>query len=380
MEQTITQFNKLLQNFRDFKNFKDLTVNSIEDIKKIPFTTRKDLETWKIDQCPEKPLYILNTSGTHGSATMLYVSKESYEKRAERMKKILETVEVSKDYPVISLLDFPVFQTIFESCGYSNIYVGELTSDNKPLIIKKILKNKPHFLFAFNSTIYDLLTEIKRMGRQIPFKKICFTGTQITQEFKDNIRSMCSAELYDTYGTSELAAFAVEEKEDDGWLLLLDEYVHFEILTLKNEIVGEGKGKLVLTDLYNFSMPIVRYLLGDYVEIKKKYGKRYIKMIERYGDYLNLEGDIYSKFHVIKKMIKVLGHDKFMIIIDNDRVTLHDKLEIHLQKKDFEKKDTIRKMISQWYDINEISFTEFIQEKRSAHGKRINVIDKRFKG
>jgi phenylacetate-CoA ligase len=79
------------------------------------------------------------------------------------------------------------------------------------------------------------------------------------------VRERLGCEIAQVYGAAELGAIALQSPALDG-MLLCEESVLVEVLNDDGLPVGEGEtGRVVLTGLYNYATPFIRYDIGDYV-------------------------------------------------------------------------------------------------------------------
>ena len=80
---------------------------------------------------------------------------------------------------------------------------------------------------------------------------------------REKIETVFGTKLYDYYGSREVNGMAGECKY--GFMhvfMFMKNYL--EILDSSNQPVGEGEeGKVIVTNLHNYSMPLIRYEIGD---------------------------------------------------------------------------------------------------------------------
>src|SRR3989338_8287220 len=105
-EETIRQFNKLIENFKSFRDFNGISINGIEDIKKLPFTTREGLDSWSIEKAPEKPCRVHVTSGSSGMNVPIFYSKEAWEKMIARGEFIFGFMNLSEKDIILNLFEY----------------------------------------------------------------------------------------------------------------------------------------------------------------------------------------------------------------------------------------------------------------------------------
>ena len=132
--------------------------------------------------------------------------------------------------------------------------------------IKNIQQYKPKFIVGFPSSIL----EIAKYGLKNNFKikkgtiKAIFpTAESITPENKFLIEEFFRSKVYDQYASSEGAPF-IFECERNNLHLELQSGV-FEVLDPDNK--DSSKGKLILTSFTTSGTPLIRYDIGDSIEL-----------------------------------------------------------------------------------------------------------------
>lgn len=90
------------------------------------------------------------------------------------------------------------------------------------------------------------------------------SGHSLSDDGRGAIRRAFGGEVYDAYGTAELGEIAHECRAHDG-LHLASERVIVELLDPQGDPVRVGqRGEIVVTDLDNKCLPLIRYRTGDY--------------------------------------------------------------------------------------------------------------------
>lgn len=96
-------------------------------------------------------------------------------------------------------------------------------------------------------------------------QRIFVSGDLLTPAIKQTISQAWRAPISNLYCASESLFLGVQEADDEE-MTLMDDLNIFEIAGQENEEVAPGEeGRVVITNLYNHTLPIVRYELGDYV-------------------------------------------------------------------------------------------------------------------
>ena len=90
------------------------------------------------------------------------------------------------------------------------------------------------------------------------------SGHSLSKDGRDAIRRAFGGEVYEAYGTAELGEIAHECRLHDG-LHLASERVIVELLDPQGDPVAPGeRGEIVVTDLDNLCLPLIRYRTGDH--------------------------------------------------------------------------------------------------------------------
>jgi phenylacetate-CoA ligase len=86
----------------------------------------------------------------------------------------------------------------------------------------------------------------------------------VSDDASDLVRKTFDCEVAQIYGCSEMGAVALQSP-DDGTLLVCEENVMVELLDDDDQPVEPGEtGRVILTSLYNYATPFIRYEIGDY--------------------------------------------------------------------------------------------------------------------
>jgi len=110
------------------------------------------------------------------------------------------------------------------------------------------------------------VTELLRLGEGRclePGRVGCVftTGEMLYDDQRAKLEGYCQAPVSDYYGSNEVNSIAFECEE--GVKHVTDEHVILETVNEKNEPVLGIPGRILVTDLDNVAMPLIRYELGD---------------------------------------------------------------------------------------------------------------------
>ncbi len=121
----------------------------------------------------------------------------------------------------------------------------------------------PAALYGAPSYFFQLAQFISKNNCQLPSIKRIFTSSEYLQDtVRDNIKKVFNAEVYDVYGSTEFKEVAWECEKHEGYHINEDEVI-VEILKDGKPVPPGVTGNIVITDLRNKAMPLIRFKLYD---------------------------------------------------------------------------------------------------------------------
>lgn len=123
-----------------------------------------------------------------------------------------------------------------------------------------IIELKEPILRGYCQNIYDLASIFKRKGYSLRLKAVTTTAEPLMPHHRQLFREIFKCDTFDQYGCGEVGGVAYECEKHEG-LHVAEERVILEI--------GESE-EVILTDLDNFSFPLIRYRNGDQARISPK--------------------------------------------------------------------------------------------------------------
>jgi phenylacetate-CoA ligase len=122
---------------------------------------------------------------------------------------------------------------------------------------------KPVSIYAYPSGIEGILRIMQDTGQRLPFvRRVLCGGEVVDDSLRERMREMFGFDLRDNYGSTE--AFLAFECASGSYHINA-EHVWLEIVDENGRDVAAGAmGKVLVTTLENYLMPLVRYEIGDY--------------------------------------------------------------------------------------------------------------------
>jgi phenylacetate-CoA ligase len=150
-----------------------------------------------------------------------------------------------------------------------------MTSATVDAYVAAIRKHQPLFLKGLPSALYYFSLFLREKGTDdISFKAVFSTGEILSPRFRKLIEATFRCKVYDSYGHMERTV-AISECPCGG-LHINPDYGVLELIR-QNDMgpgsAGNGSGppgvraKVLGTSLYSYSMPLLRYEVGDLVQI-----------------------------------------------------------------------------------------------------------------
>lgn len=265
------------------KLYKDINIDEIrtmEEFEKLPFITADDLII-HFDELKSTAgnLYrITSSSGTLGNPKVIYRTKEDTQQSVEVLEKLLSFAGVTSEDTVFIGQPFDMAHFGYlvlggtERIGALAIPAGIAMTNEKYLSL--IYLYKPTVICSSISrilTIIKLLREAKI--ESLPWvKTIILAGEPVTVSGIEKIKEYFHVLPYNFYGSEETDGLAGDCRMHAG-LHFFNDLFYMELLKLGGvEPKKEGNriGEIVLTSLYQQGVPLIRYRLGDIVEVERE--------------------------------------------------------------------------------------------------------------
>lgn len=253
------------------------TIQSIEDLAKLPFTTQDILR-----ESPYRLLCIslgeleramtFVSSGTTGSPKKAFFAQSDLDKMVDFMEAGMRTVTTAKDVVQILLPGgSPLGQLDLLSAGVEKIGASVVRAGTTPTPeqqLELIKQHKSTILFGQTSRIYRITQELLAKGYDLSntgVKTLFVTSVYLPEAMRQRLKKVWNCEVSAHYGLTEMGlGVAVECQEHSGFHLnevdLLLEIVDPET----GKVIKDGtEGELVFTALGREAMPLIRYRTHD---------------------------------------------------------------------------------------------------------------------
>lgn len=285
-------------------------IKSLDDLKKIPFTTKQDLRDtypFGIASVPlEKCVRLHSSSGTTGNPTVILHTQRDLDEWANAVARCLHMVGLRPTDVFQNSSGYGMFtgglgfQYGAERLGMLTVPAAAGNTLRQLKFIKDFGTTALHAIPSYASRLYEVMVEQGIDPRRDTKLKTLVIGAEPhSEEQRKRIENMLGVKAYNSFGMSEMCGpgVAFECKEQNG-LHIWEDYYIVEIVDPNTlEPVPEGEvGELVLTTINREAMPLLRYRTRDLTRILPgecpcgRHHKRLDRMQGRSDDMIILKG------------------------------------------------------------------------------------------
>lgn len=381
-------------------------INTIEDIVKLPFTTKTDLrDNYPFGLCavPMKEIVRVHaSSGTTGKPTVVGYTRRDLENWTECLSRSFTAFGGSSEDVFHISYGYGLFTGGMgahygaENIGASVIPVSSGNTDKQILLMHDFGST---MLCCTPSYALYLADKIKESGiprNEFKLKAGIFGAEPWTEEMRHEIEEKLSIKAFDIYGLSEIAGPGVgfECRYQHGTHLNEDHF-YPEIInpvTYEQMVPGET-GELVFTHLTKEGMPLLRYRTKDLTTLHYETcacGRTLVRMdriLGRSDDMLIIRG-----VNVFPSQIEsvILSMEEFapQYMLYVDRVNNLDQMEVWVEVREEYFTDELEKMLAMKkklaaaiHSVLGIAVPVKLVEPKSimrSEGKAKRVVDKRI--
>lgn len=257
------------------------SIRTLDDLRKIPFTTKQDLREnypFGLASVPlEKCVRLHSSSGTTGNPTVVLHTQKDLDEWANAVARCLHMVGLRPGDVFQNSSGYGMF-TGGLGFQYGAERLGMLTVPAAAGNTKRQLKFITDFgttaLHAIPSYVTRLYEVMQEMGidpqRDTKLRTLVIGAEPHSEEQRRRIEEMMGVKAYNSFGMSEMCGpgVAFECQEQNG-LHIWEDYYIVEIIDPDTlEPVPEGEvGELVLTTINREAMPLLRYRTRDLTRI-----------------------------------------------------------------------------------------------------------------
>ena len=380
-------------------------IKTLDDIRRIPFTTKQDLRDTYPFGMASVPLRectrLHSSSGTTGTPTVILHTQKDLEEWAAQVARNLWMVGLRPDDVFQNSSGYGMFtgglgfQYGAERLGMLTIPAAAGNSIRQIKFITDFGTTALHAVPSYVTRLYEVMQSMGVDPRRDTRLKVLVIGAEPhSEEQRRRIEEMMGVKAYNSFGMSEMCGPGVGfECQEQNGLHFWEDYYIVEIVDPETlEPVPDGEvGELVLTSLCREAMPLLRYRTRDLTRVLGRTcpcGRNHVRidrMRGRSDDMMVLRG--VNIFPIqIEKILMTFPElaSNYLITLttdeDNDNMTVEVELE-ELFTDDYRRLQNLTNRIQRALK-DEILLTPHVKllPKGSlpvSEGKAVRVVDKR---
>ena len=380
-------------------------IKSLDDIRKIPFTTKADLRDTYPFGMASVPLRectrLHSSSGTTGTPTVILHTKKDLEEWANQVARNLWMVGLRPDDVFQNSSGYGMFtgglgfQYGAERMGMLTIPAAAGNSLRQIKFMTDFGTTALHAVPSYVTRLYEVMQSAGVDPRKDTKLKVLAIGAEPhSEEQRRRIEEMMGVKAYNSFGMSEMCGPGVGfECQEQNGLHFWEDYYIVEIVDPETlEPVADGEiGELVLTSLCREAMPLLRYRTRDLTRVLGRTcpcGRNHVRidrMRGRSDDMMVLRG--VNIFPIqIEKILMTFPElaNNYLITLttdaENDNMTVEVELE-ELFTDDFRRLQELTNRIQRALK-DEILLTPHVKLLPKgtlpvSEGKAVRVVDKR---
>lgn len=249
----------------------------VEDLAQFPMLSKQDVSEHIYfdlfsDVHVKSDMHKIATSGSTGQPFVTYADRSQLEVRFATTLRALEWTGWRIGDPQVRLwhqkLGMSPTQAIKERIDArflrrTFIPAFEMTEEGLQQLAKKLNAIRPTLIDGYAESL-NFLASYLSAGGSLDFrpKGVMSSAQTLTSGTRAQIEQGLGCRVFDKYGAREFSGIAYECDRNDGHHVMDESYIV--------EVLREGKpanpgetGEIVITDLNNFSFPLIRYRIGD---------------------------------------------------------------------------------------------------------------------
>jgi phenylacetate-CoA ligase len=386
--------------------FDPSAIKTLDDIRRIPFTTKEDLrESWPYGllAVPKDELVRMHSSsGTTGRSTVIFHTARDLDAWTDTLTRSMFMTGMRKADVFQNMMTYGLFTGGLgfhygaERLGALTIPVGAGNSKRQIQLMQDFETSVIHIIPSYALHLSEVFEEASVDPRRGTRLRIAFLGAEPhSEKTRARIEEFYGLKAYNSYGLSEMNGPGVAfECQCQAGLHVWEDNFLMEIIDPETlEPVADGvEGELVMTTLKREGMPILRYRTKDLTRIIAgrcacgRTHRRIERITGRTDDMLIIKGVNIFPIQIEKKLMEIDGvGTNFQIILErkgyNDHMIVRVEVAREFFSGDLKPLELLRKHITEELrsDILITPRVDLLEPNTlpKTEGKAVRVIDNR---
>jgi phenylacetate-CoA ligase len=346
----------------DAAGIKPDDINSLSDIRHLPFTTKQDLR----DNYPfglfaipmSEVVRIHSSSGTTGKPTVVGYSKKDLDTWAELMARALHSAGARKHSVIQNAYGYGLFTGGLgvhygaERVGASVIPSSGGNSKRQIMLMQDFGTTLLTCTPSYAMFLAEIMEEMGVKPTDLKLEAGLFGAEPWSENMRRELEKKLPISAFDIYGLSEIIGpgVAIECSNKKGLHIAEDHFIPEIIDPVTQEVLPDGaQGELVLTTVTKEALPIIRYRTRDLTTLNKEAcscGRTHVRMhkvLGRSDDMVIIRGVNVFPSMVESVLLNIPGVEPFYVLIVERKGNL-DILEVQVEVSERIFSDEVRKL------------------------------------
>jgi len=328
-------------------------ITTIDDLKKLPFTTKQDLRDnypFGLFTVPQTDIVRLHaSSGTTGKSTVVGYTHNDIQMWSEVVARSLTMAGIGKSDIIQVAYGYGLFTGGLglhygaEKVGATVIPISGGNTKKQLQLMEDFGSSALACTPSYAAYLGEALVEEKIDRKNIKLKAGIFGAEPWTEEMRSQIEHLLDIKAYDIYGLSEIIGpgVSMECNCQKGMHIFEDHFIPEIINPESGEVLPYGElGELVFTPATKEAMPLIRYRTRDLTRLhadRCECGRTLVRMdkcVGRSDDMLIIRGvNVFPSQveSVLLEMSETKPHYLLVVDRENNLDTLEIRVEIEEQ-------------------------------------------------
>ncbi|MGI5911641.1 MAG: phenylacetate--CoA ligase family protein [Syntrophomonadaceae bacterium] len=337
-------------------------INSLEDLLKLPFTTKQDLRDnypFGLFAVPMSEIVrIHSSSGTTGKPTVVGYSKRDIDIWSDIMARALTMAGASRHSVIQVSYGYGLFTGGLgahygvERIGASVIPTSGGNTKRQIMLMQDFGTTVLTCTPSYALFIAEVMEEMGITPSDLNLKTGIFGAEPWSENMRREIENKLMINAYDVYGLSEIIGpgVAIECECKQGMHIAEDHFIAEIIDPITGDPVGDGEhGELVLTTITKEALPMIRYRTRDLTILNRnvcdcgRTHARMSKVLGRSDDMVIIRGVNVFPSMVESVLLDIPGVEPHYLLVVDRKGNL-DQLEVHVEVSESLFSDEVRKL------------------------------------
>lgn len=258
---------------------------NLEELSKIPILTKEIIHTQKdklYSNDFEERLSFINYSGGSTGKPVSFIQDADYAMANKVSTHLAFSWRGFEPYDSMLVLwgaerdtfeGKKPFKSYLKEFYHNKLILNSFKMSSKEMTdyIQVMNTHNPSFVKAYAQSIFELAKFAKENDIFVKQQKaIHLAAGTVYESMRETIEEVFSCKAYNHYGCREVGSIASECSAQSGLHIMIENVV-VEVVDEEGNLCKHGEqGEIVVTTLNNFSMPLIRYKIGD-IGVFKEY-------------------------------------------------------------------------------------------------------------